>query len=693
MAGTTPNGTDVVYQGKLVPTFASNGLTTSQSLGTIHLWLSDDAPLPSYPVTIQTVVPRSPKPPYLPILNFTATTLDTHTLTVYKLSDALNEPAQFSSQLGLCATPVSAAALGQLTLSPGAANASYDDVALQFDHDCYYPSVSIGSARGTFDDVLTGQPPPVPLGSSPSLDVSARLQSTQTAPTLSLWLSIRADAAGGWPAGTAAPFNVTVLAPTRIEAAIEPFTDADTPLLYLPVSVGGTQQVELQVTSTCTDATDSGTVDVVLDFFFSQVIHVPIAVQCSQTLQRNPWQDLTLTAPALPSLLLYSAGRVQPPYTNPPTAATVPSQPVSLLLNFSYPASTSYSLTLRLDSVSSAGAITSAVTSYGFALRGTNNSLGLLPRSGAFSVAATTVCLVPSSLFVARLIARATDLSTGAAFDDVTLYLAWTCTLPAFDLLTTTAAAGPFTPSPSTAPNLMAAGAPVSTTPAYPFSDRNGAAQVFTIDVDGLRGVGDVALYLRSSPSASTALATPFTWSMSPRTSLNYGAIGYTMRYNGQVMQVMNGNAPSVTFTLPADGSWSPPLEMLGVNCRAPGDHVLTTFLSYGWGSEGPHAVQLDWRRSCVGDDGAGAGTGMSAGAITVVVLVLLVVAFCALGCVYNHGPGGKRGWAVVPGHEWWMRFQDRVLGPKRYTSQLEEEGEEVEIPTSSIYGTYQGDL
>ena len=262
-------------------------------------------------------------------------------------------------------------------------------------------------------------------------------------------------------------------------------------------------------------------------------------------------------------------------------------------------------------------------------------------------------------------------------YDTIDFSLFWPCIKPVFDLSANTA--GPLTSSGSLTP-LIQQGSPVFSA-AIPYSSEGGLQTVFTVNLDRAEVWDDVALFVRVTGGALT----PFTWTADLSKSINPQGLDYTMRYNSQPLQ----SSRSITFT-PPNGTYSPPLEMMGMRCTTPGDHVLVTFLSYGF----TKGIQLDFQRSCVVADDYGGEEGMNAGAIVGIVFLVMLIAVCAVGCGYNYGTQRKRGWSVVPGYGWWVAFQDRVLGPKRYSAQMEEEGEVVEIPvTSSMYGTYQGDL
>ena len=423
----------------------------------------------------------------------------------------------------------------------------------------------------------------------------------------------------------------------------------------------------------------------------------PIRVQCGQGLGRNPWPGLTITSTAVSGSqgnVLYTGGHVVGPFNRASTTPNLLAQLVSFPVLFTYPptaSNASYQMSLHIGGGPAVvGEIVSWVSSSGAAVP-TNVTL---PRAGTLTLTVTTLCSQANSLFTAFLLIQGRQRGPAPiVFDDITVYLSWTCTLPLFDLYTGDAGLA-IPPDTTTAPNLLSGGGPVDASlRPYEYSTRNGQAKIFTIDLDLPAVFEDVALYLRTTAGAP-AILVPFNWTMSPSSSLNYHNMKYTMRYNGQPV---TGNPPSVAFSLPTvNGTWSPALEMLGAECLAPGDHVLTTYLSYGWGVGDGSAVQLDFRRRCdEADVGPTRGeSGMSAGGVVAVVFFVGLMAFCVMGCGWRWGREGKRGWEVVPGHEWWVGFQDRVLGPKRYSAQMEEDGEEVEIPvTSSTYGTYQGDL
>ena len=688
MAGFSPTSSELIHAGQPNATLLTTPLPSSTPLGTVYLWLNSSSPLSSIAITItpNLTLPYIPyltaspspspslSPPSPTPLTFTATTL----------TNLTSPPASFSSPTGLCAVPTStpfAPAVLHLTLGAADGPAAYDSIDLGFGHDCFYPSVAIGSSPSFPSDILSPpSPSSPPPGTSPTLTPTnaTLLTTTQAHTELRLYLSIAPSPSTGYPADSAVPFTTAISSSfPSISPTVQPSPSEGGQLLVGGAAVEGGNG-ELLVISTCEEGWGgSGTVQLLVWFGFALPLNVSMDVQCGGSLGKAPWEGLTITTPTVPTAdpsgtttMMYGAGHVQALFSRPPSSPTLASLVPSFTLSFEYPANTSYRMELSADVIpQSTGVVSHAVTSYGYVLQGVNDTIPLLPLTGSFSLAISTLCAPVASNLTTRIRIAGTQLdSPTIAYDEILLYYSWPCPWPVpFDISTSNGAA--------TTPNLMTSGVPVQQS-RFPYSQEEGTAGVFTINLDDAKyGAHDAfALYVRTPSPPMT-----FTWELDLSASLNAQSVVYDMRYNAHA-----ASPPSYTFTL-QNAAWSGALEMVSMRCTAAGDHVLTTYLWFDYSAP----VQLNFQRQCVAPDATGGGgTGLSAGAVVGVLLLVAVVAGCVVGCVYNRVAKGKKGWEMLPSHAWWVSFQDTVLGPKRYSAQLEEDdGEEVEIPTS--YGTY----
>ena len=385
MGGTVPNIANVVVNGAFAPntSFLQYGYPTSQPFGDLYLWLSEDTPsaIQSIDVTIAVNPPRSGEGYfYLPFLNYTATTLNAPTLTVYRLSNRLVDPATFSSVTGLCDVEVSRAnAFSRIVLQISNSTGSYDDVKIDFNHGCFYPSVSIASDDSQDDDILAGQVPPVQNGSPPRLN--ATIQSAKQEDIRLIYLMVMADEEAGWPAGSTAPFTLSSSG-SNAQLSVEPdYTLANEQMGYLTVSGEATSdfvQLPLQLTFQCIDGADSGSVELDINFLFSLIIRLSFQVTCGPGLAVNAWQDLTITTPSIPGAAvtpLYTRGHVQ-------SVPQLPAQLTSLALVFSYPATNRYQLQLAIATTSQS--LSRPITSTGGTLP-PNTTIGVLPTVSSLS--------------------------------------------------------------------------------------------------------------------------------------------------------------------------------------------------------------------------------------------------------------------------------------------------------------------
>ena len=634
MAGYSLNSSELIFEGEANRTFASQGFSSSQPLGTIYLWLTPDSPLSSFPVEVQVDATQ----PYVPLLTFTATTTDTLTLTATQPSNLTAEPASFTSTTGLCAVNASTlSVLGSLRFTLGGpARSVYSDVEVAFRHDCLYPALSVGSSPSSPPDILVAAYPPAQGVAPVTTPTNSTLLTSGPADSeLKLYLS--AAASPGWPANALVPFTTSVSSsnPT-ISATVDPApSDVSGRVTVSEEGGQGIMTTEIIVISTCAPQGVSGTVQLLISFHFALPLNLTIDVQCGQSLGKASWLGLTIVSPSFPTsdpstssptTTMYTAGHVQPTFAYPPSSPTSPYPLSPLTLTFTYSNSSTYAMEFSADVIpQSAGVVSRVVTSYGYTLPA-NQTLPRLPQA-TFSLTLTTLCSPAASNLTTRI--RIAGRAGAVSYDEILLFYSWPCPWPApFDVSTLGALAA--------SPNLVQGGVVQSNPPLFPYSPRGGNASMFTINLDDTRFFGGsldpFVFYVRTSSPPLT-----FTWELDLSQSLTPQAVDFDMRYNAFRSPT---NPPSYSFTLQST-AWSAPLEMVKMRCTGAGDHILTTFLYYGYTTP----LQLDFQRQCLQPDAPeGEGGDLSAGAVVTVVLVVLVVAMCGMGCAYNRFGEGEAG-------------------------------------------------
>ena len=683
-AGTSLGANNVIANGVLNRGWPPDTLASWQTLPGLYFWLSP--PVPSAEPPQPSLANMSMQPVSSPFYLYLVQPAFPAGQLPLVSADPL-QPLLVNFSSALCNVQQSSPMQhSELTMYVNAAGQPYDTINLYFTHDCYYPRINVGSTPASVPDILqsalVGERPQL----VPNTAAAVQLLAINPArPVLTLYVSATWQQQQ-WPLNSSVSFYARLSAGSS--AAILSATTVNEQLLTVLTSLpeqANVDTVPVVVTADCEESSERGWVLLTLSFYFAQNISLNVSVQCGRAVGESYWPNLQVSsAPSSTcnvSLPLVSNGRTTAQFQQGEGMMLFPVQQRFFTLNLSYsPAPAVYSLSFDAEALS-AGTVGNVV---GATWGGDGSAVTLastiprLPGSGSASITIETQCVAQGTLTVRVTLGGTKTGQGGQSYTANFLYLSMTCTKPLFNLSTTANAQQP---------NLVSAGRIVPR-PAYSFISSSNA---FVIPV--VTDTEAVQFWL----SMQTPGPTVFTWRLLP--GENYANVAFIA--DGRSFQgasLSQGSSPQLISSFPVVAAeesalpfFFPSFEFSSLRCLGRDAVSVVTELSFGWGAP----LQLQFMRECAAADYDGSDEGLDAAGVVAVVFTVMITALCCLGCGYNYRVKHQRGWAMVPGHGWWQRVQDSTLGPKRYTPQMDdlEEGVEIHntrpVTTSSGYGTY----
>ena len=690
-AGWSPNSSEVILNGDFVSDSLQTTFPSWQPFPTLYLWLSNSS---VSPISYRAV--GSTTSYYLPAVGPADwLAVEGDYFSVYNINDAtVEEQAAVVSTGGFCNVQSSQTDVASNFVIT--TKADYDDVAIPFTHDCYYPRVRIGRPPAT-DDVVAYSFTRVPnLTPKPGVPLSV---TANTDAVLQLDVRVVDTGEEEWQRGQNATFVVDFTASNVAlgqTIVITPTIRTDQ-LTTICTQLNELPPTTITVTSTCSDPVNNGYITLSLSFGFSQPMLLPINITCQPQQQSSPLQSLSVDLVPGAQFVGTSSSRV-PIVVNgsvPTTSAfnVVPSggQPYTFAIPQRYVA-----LTLNHNNVlnqtiigrMTVGAASSLVGLSASSARTTkgSNTFSFAVQSSKLSVLIETQCEYSQQLQLTTVVIDTIKDDAGNKYDPIEFNYQWTCIQPPLFALSTRSPSG----AQSTG-NLIDQGQPSNTAGSNWQVDTNGTAGVINVNYN-IQAAFDSMVGAAVYVTLQSPNATVFAWSLDTGSSVGLNNAAFQL--SGTPIQ--SGSAFKNNIPLNPSTTVTSQLLLDQLVCSTREYVQVTTRLTYGWQ---PY-VTITFRRHCDTADQFNYVTDtLSGGAVAAIVFSVLLTACCFMGCGWRYSNRGKRGWEILPFYDMWGQFQDRTLGPKRYTGpQMVDEdgmGEEVEISSTGGYGStsYQNDL
>ena len=692
-AGWSPNSSEVILNGHFVSASLAEPFASWQPFPTLYLWLSGNSSQP--PIRYRVVPPGLTSSLYIPVIGpapWLAVNDDSF-FSVYAVDGAeVEEQAVVVSTGGLCNVQRGQTAASNFVIDT---QAVYDDVRIVFDHDCFYPRVRIGRPPAT-DDVIEYSYTLIPnLTPAPGVQLAVI---ANTGEELQLDVRVVDNGEGQWQAGQNASFIVDFTASNDVLQQTTVITPEiqTSQLVTISTTLNLTPPASITVTSTCSDPSSSGYVNLTVNFGFARSMVLPISITCQLQQTVKPLQSFGVDL--VPGSQFVGASRSRMPIvingTVPTTSSFnvagspytfhLPQRYVSLSLYNNNPNST---ITARLT-VSAGSSLVGLLASSGHPTRG-SNTFAFALQSDRLSVLIETRCEYSQQLQTTSIIIDSITDGIVPKYDPIEFNYQWTCQQPPLFALSTR--------SPSSSQqtgNLIDQGQPVLNGAGGNWQvSTNGSAGVINVDYNieaELWSVVGAALYV----TLQSGNATVFAWSLDTVSSTGLSNAAFNMLGT----PVQSGSTFKTNIALSSSTQLTSQLLLDQLMCSKREYVQVSTQLTYGW----LQYVTINFNRHCdTADQPSYTVPALNGGAVAAIVLLVLLSACCVMGCGWRYSNKGKRGWEILPFYDMWGRFQDSALGPKRYTGpQMVDEDvdgltEEVEISSTGGYGatSYQNDL